>query len=171
MQTIFRGTEAMGERITDLLTNELVRLRVESAWSTLSADFEAMQALMPERLMQRRELSFHHFVRLLGFLCIDLESVTGDILEIGVWKGKSLALMRRLTSPATQVIGIDPVLIDGQKAELEYFRSTLFPDARIIEDYSERALEKVLGMTSHLKLLHIDGGHESRNVWLDTILA
>ena len=45
--------------------------------------------------MERTELSFHPYVKLLGYLCLEIDRLPGDIVEIGVWKGKSLAFVRR----------------------------------------------------------------------------
>ena len=77
------------ERIKALLSNHSLASRVNSEWNQLSEEFEAAYSSMPIKYMDRKELSFHSFVKLLGFLCIDLASLNGDIIEIGVWKGKS----------------------------------------------------------------------------------
>ena len=144
--------------------------RVEKAWSSLSHDFERIYATFVNPPMIRTELSFHEYVKLLGYICIDTEMIEGDILEIGVWKGKSLALMDRLSTPETRVIGIDPCELAGQKEELSVFIEKLLPHANVIVGYSEAAIEHTLTLSKSFKLIHIDGGHKKRHVWTDFLL-
>jgi hypothetical protein len=92
------------------------------------------------------------------------------VLEIGVWKGKSLALMERLSPSSAMIIGIDPCEIEGQSEELAYFHRLIFPRSKIIKEYSERAVEKTLHKSKSFKILHVDGGHSSHNVWDDFLL-
>lgn len=149
--------------------NESSTKVVDSAWLELSNLFEFYASDSERPKMQRSELSFHSEVKLLGHLSLFLESLPGDTLEIGVWKGKSLALLSLLTKKG-KVIGIDPLEFDQQKEELNYFHKRIFKDALIIEGYSELAVRDFLEVTKSLKLLHIDGGHELRNVILDFLL-
>lgn len=120
--------------------------------------------------MERSELSFHEYVKLLGFVCIDVYSMIGDILEIGVWKGKSLSFMRRLSSVETDVIGIDPFALPGQENEVEYFQKKLYSDCVIIKNYSQSAVSEVIKVSNCFKILHIDGGHAKELVWSDFLL-
>ena len=153
---------------SSFITNESWEL-VEQAWAEITSEFAAY-ADVPERpRMQREELSFHSLVKMLGHLCLELESLSGDFVEIGVWKGKSLALMSRLSTSA-KVIGIDPLVFDQQKEELNYFKERIFNKAIIVPNFSEIALKEVLDLTRNFKLLHIDGGHQSKNVVLDFLL-
>jgi hypothetical protein len=158
------------ERIKALLRNPSLTSRVNNEWNRLSEEFEAAYSAMPIKYMERKELSFHTFVKLLGFLCIDLASLYGDIVEIGVWKGKSLAFMQRLTQGPTKVIGIDPCELGGQQNELAYFHRAVFPECSLIVGYSQLSIEKVLRLSRRFKLLHIDGGHASQNVWMDFLM-
>jgi SAM-dependent methyltransferase len=158
------------KQITTLLSDPNVNMRIDGVWNQLSEDFEQVYASMPVKFMQRAELSFHSYVKLLGFLCIELAPLEADIVEIGVWKGKSLALMQRLVQPPTKVIGIDPCDLQGQADELGYFHLALFPDSFLVRKYSEIAIEETLGLSDAFKLLHIDGGHASFNVWLDFLV-
>ena len=143
--------------------------RVNQAWIELTSEFDSCAAHSDRPRMDREELSFHSDVKLLGHLCLEVEPLPGDILEIGVWKGKSLALMYRLSSN-TKIIGIDPFEFDKQFEETSFFRDRIFKEAILIKDYAEFAFQHVFEMTRKLKLLHIDGGHEPRNVVLDFLL-
>ena len=129
--------QSLMERIKALLSNHSLASRVNSEWNQLSEEFEAAYSSMPIKYMDRKELSFHSFVKLLGFLCIDLASLNGDIIEIGVWKGKSLAFMQRLIQSPTKVIGIDPCELDGQRSELASFHQAIFPECTLIIGYSQ----------------------------------
>ena len=161
--------------------NDKNKSLVEKEWSNLTKQFELAQSniptrswmdflLMKEKYMSRKELSFHDHVKLLGYLCIDVHSIPGDILEIGVWKGKSLALMDRLSSNETKIIGVDPCELPGQLPELKYYQEQLFQSAEIITDYSEKAISAVSDISQKFKIIHIDGGHSYHNVWMDFLL-
>jgi methyltransferase family protein len=158
------------ERIRALLSDPSAISQVGREWDQVSQQFEAAYSAMPVKYMARKELSFHPFVRLLGFLCLNLASLSGDIVEIGVWKGKSLAFMQRLVQAPTKVIGIDPCELDGQCDELASFHQTLFPQCSLVIEYSQLAIEQVLGLSQRFKLLHIDGAHASENVWMDFLI-
>jgi len=157
-------------RVRTLISDRQLTAQVETVWNQLSREFEAAYSSMRVKYMDRPELSFHPYVKLLGFLCLDVTPLLGDIVEIGVWKGKSLALMQRLTRSPTKVIGIDPCEIKGQQDELRYFHQAVFPEAQIVENYSQLSIEKVLEMSRRFKLLHIDGAHSSENVWMDFLM-
>lgn len=144
---------------------------VQSQWHALDQAFRQVQHAIPaEHRMPRTELSFHQDTRLLGYLAVLIESLPGDVLEIGVWKGKSLALMQALTQGRRQVIGIDPLVLPNQATELPYYKKVIYPTATVIQAFSERALDALETYTQSLSLLHIDGGHEGRNVLLDFLL-
>ena len=153
-----------------LLQNADHIARVEETWEALSREFEFAYTSMPVKFMERSELTFHPYVKLLGYLALELSELKGDVVEIGVWKGRSLALMGRLCGAETKVIGIDPCAMPGQESELNYFKSQVFPDAELITEYSERAVATVIRATQKIKLLHIDGGHNAFNVWADFLL-
>jgi SAM-dependent methyltransferase len=157
-------------RIKTLLANPSLISRVDGEWDRLSEQFETTYSSIPIKYMERTELSFHPFVKLLGFLCIELTPLIGDVVEIGVWKGKSLAFMERLVQAPTKVIGIDPCELQGQKSELQYFHQTIFPECALIIGYSHFSIEKVLQSSQKFKLLHIDGGHARENVWMDFLM-
>ena len=158
------------ERINKLLSDASISSRVDAEWDNLGVDFELAHSRMPVKFMARGELSFHDFVKLLAFLCLDTNLISGCIVEIGVWKGKSLALMQRFADPATKVIGIDPCEIDGQPEELAYFHENLFPRCILINTYSQLAVQAVTAVSDKIKVLHIDGGHASANVWMDFLI-
>jgi SAM-dependent methyltransferase len=153
-----------------LLRNPDFSARVDATWDALARDFEAAYRAMPVKFMERTELTFHPYVKLLGYLALDLQGHPGDIVEIGVWKGRSLALMHRLSGPGTKAIGIDPCAMPGQERELPHFQAQVFPAADLVVDFSERAVAEVVRRTQTIKLLHIDGGHEAFNVWADFLI-
>ncbi|MDH6296602.1 class I SAM-dependent methyltransferase [Agrobacterium fabrum] len=158
------------QELTAFITNPTAKKRVNEEWDVISRDFETAYAEMPVKYMSRTELSFHPFVKLLGYLCLDIETLSGDIVEIGVWKGKSLAFMQKLSSPSTNIIGIDPFALPGQEEEVSYFHNAIFPNCLLIKNYSQNAIEQTLKISKAIKLLHIDGGHDSENVWADFLL-
>jgi predicted O-methyltransferase YrrM len=125
---------------------------------------------MPNSGMERRELTFHPYVKLLGYLCVELADIPGDVLEIGVWKGRSVALMQRMSPAGTTLIGVDPCVHPGQEIELRNFCDALFPDVRLVIASSEQAAADVLAISRAFRLIHIDGGHLRWNVWADFLL-
>lgn len=149
---------------------EQIKRDVDAAWLQLGVDFIKADCELQTKFMARRELSFHDHVKLLGYLVGELYNQEGDIVEIGVWKGKSLALMERLSDKNCQIIGIDPCEIQGQQDELNYFKSKIYSRCHVIVNYSHTAMPILLGMTRKIKLFHIDGGHMAINVWLDFML-
>src|SRR5882762_1056949 len=94
--------------IRALLTDPAIRARVDEEWEKINNDFAIAYAAMPVKHMARTELSFHSYIKLLAYLSIDVASLDGDVLEIGVWKGKSLAYMQKFSTAPTRFIGIDP---------------------------------------------------------------
>jgi hypothetical protein len=140
---------------------------IEAEWAKLSAEFDKVNARKLHRYMERREVSFHSDVKLLGYLAIALRGQAGDLLEIGVWKGKSLSFMHRLAGGHALAIGVDPLELEGQEKEIAVFKKKIFPNAHIVRSYSEYAVEQVLALSRSFKLIHIDGSHLARNVWLD----
>jgi cephalosporin hydroxylase len=144
--------------------------RVDTAWDRISADFVDAYKKIPRQYMERTELSFHPYVKLLGYLCLEIDQLPGDVVEIGVWKGKSLAFMRALTSLPAKVIGVDPCALPGQPEELDYFHQQLFPTCSLIKKKSELAIQDVTNLSRSFKLLHIDGGHEAENVFMDFLI-
>jgi hypothetical protein len=155
--------------IEAVIKDSELTLEVEACWSALTSEFDRVAA-SGRMVAQRREVSFHDQVRLLGYLSITERKTQGDTLEIGVWKGKSLALMSRLGGPDTTTIGIDPFALPGQAADVEIFRREIYPKTRIIQGYSELVFPRAAQLTSGLKILHIDGGHKKENVLLDFLL-
>jgi len=144
---------------------------ITEIWHTIDQRFvEAQKTLAPENAMARREISFHDHVRLLGYLCLLLDNQPGDIVEIGVWKGKSLCLMNEACKQQRRIIGIDPLALPKQYEEFTHYKKALFPNAKIIHGFSELCGERFYSLSPQVALLHIDGGHEGRNVLLDFLL-
>src|SRR5690606_31015500 len=94
----------------------------------------------------------------------------GDIVEIGVWKGKSLSLMNEVCNYGRRIIGIDPFELPNQHEEFTHYKNTIFPNATILRGYSELCAERFYSLSPQTVLLHIDGGHLGRNVLLDFLL-
>lgn len=148
------------------LTDDIGRI-----WDLIGEHYAQAQAsLPPEHAMARRELSFHDHVRLLGYLVLLLTDVPGDVVEIGVWKGKSLVLMNEICNHERRVIGIDPFVLPRQFEEFSHYKNLLLPDAHILRGFSELCAERFQALSPRVALLHIDGGHEGRNVLLDFLL-
>ena len=151
------------------ISNPEFKMAVETAWARLESEMALAYAKITPS-MERKELSFHNSIKLLGYLCLENFELPGDILEIGVWKGKSLTLMSRLSSASSNIIGVDPCELDGQHQELLSLLQVMSPRSLIIPEYSERAVRQVLAVSRKIKLLHIDGGHLRDQVWSDFII-
>ncbi|MCD4560542.1 class I SAM-dependent methyltransferase [Enterobacter sp. RHB15-C17] len=146
---------------------------IDTTWDSVGETLARAQAELPEELaMARRELSFHDHVKCLGYLCWLLEhnNVAGDIIEIGVWKGKSTSFMNEICQHKRRMIGIDPMELTCQESELRFYHERLFPEVNLIRGYSELSIERVLALNPQTVLLHIDGGHEGRHVLIDFLL-
>ena len=152
------------------VSNISIRDEVDKTWENLTREYESVYKQIPNPTMKRSELSFHEQVKLLGYLCLDLFHRPGDILEIGVWKGKSLSFMGKLSQKGTKIVGVDPCEIDGQKEELSTFINSIMPEATVFVDYSERAVRQVAAISTKYKIIHIDGGHLTHHVWADFLL-
>jgi SAM-dependent methyltransferase len=153
--------------LNSIVSDPNASVEVERVWDELTQEFDKVNARKLHHYMKRREVSFHTHVKLLGYLALALKDVKGDILEIGVWKGKSLALMHRLAGPGVKAIGLDPLEVEGQAKEILVFQKKIFPDITIVTGYSEYAASEALALSHTFKLLHIDGGHLAKNVWID----
>ena len=144
------------------------RSKIDFEWEQLSKQLDSLSQSAKKR-MEREEVSFHSDIKLLGYLSAMLANMEGDILEIGIWKGKSLFFMERFSNFGS-TIGIDPCEFRNQETEINYFKKSLKSDVHLIQNYSELALPEVLNASSGLKLLHIDGGHLEKNVIWDFLL-
>lgn len=159
------------QALNDFTGNPELTGSVTQVWNLIGQHYEQAQAsLPPERAMQRRELSFHDHVRLLGYLALLVDDLPGDLVEIGVWKGKSLMLMNEVCNHERRVIGIDPFELDNQFEEFSHYHDLLLPDAVVIRGYSELSAERFYNLAPKVALLHIDGGHTRRHVLLDFLL-
>lgn len=157
--------------LRNLLGEARVRKTVDDIWDMIGGIFEQAQGNLPAQCaMPRRELSFHDQVKLLGYLCLLIGEVPGDIVEIGVWKGKSLCFMSQICGRKRRVFGIDPMELEKQPEELGCYHEKLFPEAILIRGYSEFSVDRFYADAPRTVLLHIDGGHAGRNVLLDFLL-
>lgn len=151
---------------------ELTRT-LDEVWDRVSDSFISAQAeLPPELAMARKELSFHSHIKCLGYLCWLLSNANaeGDIIEIGVWKGKSTSFMNEVCQRKRRIISIDPMELPKQELELGFYHQKLFPEVHLIRGYSELSVERVKALAPATALLHIDGGHQGRHVLLDFLL-
>ncbi|MFT0531234.1 class I SAM-dependent methyltransferase [Castellaniella hirudinis] len=159
------------KQLYDFLETPQLQQMVATVWSLLGDSFRQAQALLPaEQAMARKELSFHDQVRLLAYLCNLLGDLPGDVVEIGVWKGKSLSLMNEVCNRQRRVIGIDPFALDKQFEEFSHYKRLLFPNVMVLRGFSELCAADFYALNPTVALLHIDGGHEGRNVLLDFLL-
>jgi hypothetical protein len=162
-------------RATTIFLNEFISSitntqNVDENWEKLSLAYVEQYNLYAGPKMAREELSFHNQVKLIAYLLMFMkDKVEGDNLEIGVWKGKSLALTEMFSNSGI-TIGVDYCAFEGQFEEISYFQKRFFPHSKIINKFSELATAEVFQSTNGLKLLHIDGGHERDNVWADFII-
>ena len=144
------------------------RNEIEKHWENLSLELDVLARELKVR-MARQEMSFHSDIKLLGFLSKILSEIEGDILEIGVWKGKSLFFMEKF-SKLGNIIGIDPCEFENQSEEIQFYRESMKSKAVLIQNYSELALPQLLNISTKLKMLHIDGGHLEKNIIWDFML-
>lgn len=159
------------QELNDFTSNPEMTASISQIWNLIGQHYEQAQAsLPPEQAMQRRELSFHDDVRLLGYLAVLVGDLPGDVVEIGLWKGKSLMLMNEVCNRERRVIGIDPFALPNQFEEFSHYHELLLPNATVLRGFSELAAERFYNLGPQVVLLHIDGGHTSRNVLLDFLL-
>lgn len=153
------------------LKNQELNTLVNKTWDNLHREFINIQEkIPPQHRMIRKEISFHDHVKLLGHLTVICNNMQGDILEIGVWKGKSLSLMNRLAENSRKVFGIDPLELPNQAAEQRFYNEVIYPKVKVIRSFSERAVSEFEELSKNIAILHIDGGHQSKNVLLDFLL-
>lgn len=156
--------------LSEFISSETNFQKVNESWEKLSSDYIEYYDLYSGPKMARQELSFHNQVKLLAYLLLFMKGkLSGDNLEIGVWKGKSLALFE-LFSDSGATFGVDYCVFENQFEEISYFQKKFSPRSKIIRKYSEFAAAEVYQSTEGLKLLHIDGGHERDNVWADFLI-
>ncbi|WP_433886390.1 class I SAM-dependent methyltransferase [Pseudomonas vranovensis] len=159
------------QELNDFISNPELNDSIGQVWALIGQHFEQAQAtLPPEQAMPRRELSFHDHVRLLGYLSLLIAEVPGDVVEIGVWKGKSLVLMNEVCNRERRIIGIDPFALPNQFEEFSHYKQLMLPNAEVVRGYSELCAERFYNLAPKVALLHIDGGHAGRNVLLDFLL-
>lgn len=159
------------QALNEFTSNPELTNSIGQIWEFIGQHFEQAQAnLPPELAMARRELSFHDQVRLLGYLSLLIAELPGDVVEIGVWKGKSLMLMNEVCNHQRRVIGIDPFELPNQFEEFSYYKDLMLADALVIRGFSELSAERFYNLAPSVALLHIDGGHTRRNVVLDFLL-
>lgn len=134
------------QELNAFIANPSINDNVSQVWTLVGEHFIQAQATLPaEQAMERRELSFHDHVRLLGYLCLLLEGVPGDLVEIGVWKGKSLVLMNEISNRQRRVIGMDPFALPRQFEEFDHYRRQFLPDALFIRGFFEYYAEHFQG--------------------------
>ncbi|MCO8161421.1 class I SAM-dependent methyltransferase [Pseudomonas sp. 21LCFQ010] len=159
------------QELNDFTSNPELTANIAQVWDLIGQHFEQAQAsLPPEKAMQRRELSFHDDVLLLGYLSLLIADLPGDVVEIGVWKGKSLMLMNEACNRERRIIGIDPFVLPNQFEEFSHYQEMMLPNVTVLRGFSELSAERFYNLMPKVALLHIDGGHAGRNVLLDFLL-
>ena len=90
--------------------------------------------------------------------------VTGKILEIGCYAGKSTRILA-LSSPDSKIITVDPfVLGDANKVKSEFYGSTWGLNVELINSYSYQIAK---GWKDEVDLIFIDGEHTYKAVKKD----
>ena len=158
------------DRLLASVNDQIISNAIDKVYRKLFAEFETAYAALPKKFMPRIELTFHDHVKMVAHTCLATADLEGAVVEIGVWKGLSLALAERFLPKTTTLVGIDPCALEGQLQELSYFQMALFPNAHLIPDYSYRCISKVATLVKGIKVLHIDGGHNEWDVWADFLL-
>ncbi|WP_431890403.1 class I SAM-dependent methyltransferase [Pectobacterium colocasium] len=144
---------------------------IEQVWDSVGQEFLQAQINLPAEIaMPRKEISFHEQVKLLGYLCWLVSDLPGDIIEIGVWKGRSISFMSQVCQRNRRIFGIDPMELPNQEKELNFYHEKIFPEVNLIRGYSENCIDFVQSFNPKTLVLHIDGGHQGRNVLLDFLL-
>jgi len=154
----------------DSVFSDAVRSQVNAIYDKLTEDYNNFSLSYSDQKMHRKENSFHDEIKLLGYLSLLLKEIDGAIIEIGVWKGKSLTLMKRLSRDDQLLVGVDPLELYGQRDDFSVFRERFFPRAVILDTYSECAFRDLVKLAKKCKLIHVDGGDKRENVVLDFIL-
>ena len=103
-----------------------------------------------------------------NLLALQLDTgISGDLCEVGVYRGKSLALMSLVKSNKQRVLGFDlfegndqNICVDNLKKFGDFDNVELFKG--LTSDLSNLTLEK--HMPSPVRFLHIDAGHEYHEV-------
>jgi hypothetical protein len=103
-------------------------------------------------------------------------SVTGDICEIGVYKGKSLILLSMLLRERDRLHGVD-VFVEDTLPQAQANVARLAPQPSRVSlhrintlDLDAQALASILQPLPSLRYVHIDGGHEYFEVLYDLLL-
>jgi len=108
--------------------------------------------------------------------------VLGAMMEIGVFYGRSAALMGRYLRPDERFVASDLFDINesetGESEQLTAFRETMrrsgiSPEALIVLQGDSARLDpaEILGRAGPIRLMSIDGGHEEHHVRSDAALA
>jgi predicted O-methyltransferase YrrM len=103
--------------------------------------------------------------------CQTQRGLTGNLLEIGVWKGKSAALMALHCEADETCILVDIEPMDGARARI----GQIVPEAQCVylQKSSPFLLQQssLLAMAGNFRWLHIDGEHSSEIVTNDLQIA
>lgn len=97
----------------------------------------------------------------------DQLGINGDACEVGVFRGKSLAMLSLLKSPSENLTGFDLFMDDHEESTLENIdRFGEQSNLRLVKgwtsDIDEEELKRILPRP--LRFLHIDAGHEYHEV-------
>jgi SAM-dependent methyltransferase len=102
-------------------------------------------------------------------------SITGNLLEIGVYGGRFLGLMQRYLAEGEQAIGIDPFYIEGSgpeqvRSDLE--RRNAIEGVTILKSRSDSlSIDDYRQKWGPIRFFHIDGSHQCDDVLKDLIVC
>jgi predicted O-linked N-acetylglucosamine transferase (SPINDLY family) len=119
--------------------------------------------------MERRNPTFHTHTNVLFNIAVAYCQPEDVILEIGVWRGHTPAVIHFI-DPTLKYIGIDPLELVGQAEDVRSLISKLGENYVVEPEYSSECAFKLLHLKGSVQIIHIDGAHDSRNVFNDFML-
>lgn len=97
------------------------------------------------------------------------QKITGDLLEIGVWQGKSAGMLAAHTRPTETLRLVDIYVHENLKANLEAFGTAFRCDIEFNRSDSFAFFTSDF-LTRHrrsFRLIHVDGHHVAHAIWDD----
>ena len=100
--------------------------------------------------------------------------LTGSLFEIGVYRGKSLALLALLARPTEKVMGLDLFTLGRSSMDASTEAVSMATDGKLdnlilMADDSQTVPLKTFDVLGGCRMVHIDGGHSYREVWNDML--
>ena len=105
----------------------------------------------------------------------NLANINGNILEIGVYGGRYIAIMQYFLKENEKAIGLDPFYVKGsdKKQVIDALKAVnCIDNVEIIETRSDGfSKEQYLENWGKIRFLHIDGSHQYEDVLKDLEIA